>query len=137
MIELLRHEHPIETLTAVVSDEEVIACQHAVREIHVDSKVRGYILRISRSTRDHHAVLLGGSPRASMAIFRASQALAAIQGYDFVLPDHVKQIAPAALMHRLILRPESRLRKMTAQTIVNEILNRIPVPTLSAGDRFA
>jgi len=137
MIELLQREHPIDTLTAVVSDEEVISCQQAVREIHVDSKVREYILRISRSTRDHHAVLLGASPRASMAIFRASQALAAIQGYDFVLPDHVKEIAPAALMHRLIIRPESRLRKMTTRTIVNELLNQIPVPTLSAGDRFA
>ena len=68
-----------------------------------------------------------------MAVFRASQALAAIQGYDFVLPDHVKEIAPAVLMHRLIVRPEYRLRKVTANSVLNEILNQIPVPTIPSG----
>jgi len=96
MIGRLQHGHPIETLEAAVTAQEVIACQEAVREIHVDAKVRDYLLQLIRATREHTAIILGGSPRASMAVFRAAQALAAIQGYDFVLPDHVKEIAPAS-----------------------------------------
>ena len=132
MLERLRVAHPIETLESVVSAEEVIAGQQSVREVHLDQKVRDYILQIVRATREHHAISLGGSPRASISLFRASQALAAIQGDDFVLPDYVKQLAPAVLAHRLIVRPESRLRKVTAVAVVDEILNKIPVPTLPA-----
>ena len=94
MLELLRREHPIEKLEAVVSAEEVIACQHAVREVYVDPKVRDYIVELVRSTREHDDVVLGGSPRASIGLCRASQALAAIRGHDFVLPDDVKRMAP-------------------------------------------
>ncbi|MEO8428328.1 MAG: MoxR family ATPase [Verrucomicrobiota bacterium] len=135
MIDRLQHGHPIETLEAAVTAQEVIECQSAVREIHVDPKVRDYLLQLIRATREHTAILLGGSPRASMAVFRAAQALAAIQGYDFVLPDHVKEIAPAVLTHRLIVRPEYRLRKVTANSVLNEILNQIPVPTIPAGGK--
>lgn len=130
MLERLRRQHPIESLAAVVTAEDVIACQTAVREIHMDGKVQDYILQIVRATREHHAVGLGGSPRASLALFRASQALAGIQGDEFVLPDYVKQLAPAVLEHRLIIRPESRLRKVTARSVVDEILNKVEVPTL-------
>jgi len=133
MIDRLQHGHPIETLEAAVTAQEVIACQEAVREIHVDVKVRDYLLQLIRATREHTAIILGGSPRASMAVFRAAQALAAIQGYDFVLPDHVKEVAPAVLTHRLIVRPEYRLRKVTANSVLNEILNQIPVPTIPGG----
>lgn len=132
MIERLQHEHPIESLQPVVSGEDVVTCQRAVREIHVDAKVREYMVQLVRATREHHALALGASPRASLALFRAAQALAAIQGDDFVLPDYVKQIAPTVLAHRLIVRPESRLRKVTGAAVVNEILNKIPVPTLPA-----
>ncbi len=131
MIERLQHGHPIEDLAAVVSAEEVIAGQREVREIRVDVKVREYVLQIVRTTREHHAILLGGSPRASLALFRAAQALAAIEGDGFVLPDYVKEMAPAVLGHRLIVRPESRLRKVSAIGIVQEILDQIPVPTPS------
>ncbi len=128
MLERLQSEHPIDTLEAVVSAEEVLACQQAVRAIHVDVKVREYILQIVRATREHSAVSLGGSPRASLALFHTAQALAAINGFDFVLPDDVKQLAHAVLDHRLILRPENRLRKMTATTVADEILNKVEVP---------
>ncbi len=133
MVERLQHGHPIETLAPVVAADEVIAVQQAVREIHVDPKVRDYILRIVRATREHQAVILGGSPRATLALFRAAQALAAIQGFEFVLPDDIKQLASSVLEHRLILRPESRLRKITAAGVVDEILNQVEVPTLPAG----
>src|SRR5216684_3545211 len=132
MLELLRREHPIDKLEAVVSAADVVACQQSVREVYVDPKVRDYIVEIVRNSREHDDVALGGSPRASMALYRASQALAAIRGHDFVLPDDVKRMAPAVLSHRLIVRPESRLRKVTAAAIVEEILGEIPVPTLTA-----
>jgi MoxR-like ATPase len=120
--------HPIETLEEVVSAEEILKCQQAIRELHVDTKVREYVLQIVRGTREHPGVVLGGSPRASLALFHAAQALAAINGFDFVLPDDVKQLAHAVLDHRLILRPENRLRKMTATSVVDEVLNHVEVP---------
>ncbi len=132
MMQRLQHGHPIEALQAVATAEEVIACQDAVREIHVDPKVQDYILQIVRATREHAAVILGGSPRASLALFRAAQALAAVQGFDFVLPDDIKQLAHAILDHRLIVRPESRLRKITITGIVDEVLDEVEVPVLPA-----
>jgi MoxR-like ATPase len=133
MLELLRREHPIDKLEAVVSAEDIIGCQQAVREVYVDPKVRDYIVEIVRNTRQHDDIALGGSPRASMALYRASQALAAIRGHDFVLPDDVKRMAPPVLCHRLIVRPESRLRKVTSANVVNQILTETSVPTLSSG----
>jgi MoxR-like ATPase len=130
MVDRLQRGHPIETLEPVVSAEEVIASQQTIRELHVDAKVRGYVLQIVRATREHPAVVLGGSPRASLALFHAAQALAAIKGFDFVLPDDVKRLAHAVLDHRLILRPENRLRKMTAASVVDEVLNRVEVPLI-------
>ena len=131
MLELLRREHPIDTLEPVVSAEDVVACQQSVREVYVDPKVRDYIVEIVRNSREHDDVALGGSPRASIALYRASQALAAVRGHDFVLPDDVKRMAPAVLGHRLIVRPESRLRKVTSAAIVTEILTETSVPTMN------
>lgn len=132
MLERLRVAHPVDTLEPVVSAEAVLACQQAIREVHVDAKVRDYILSIVHGSREHNDVALGGSPRASIALYRASQAMAAIRGRDFVEPDDVKRMVAPVMCHRLIVRPESRLRKITAQAIVDEILESIPVPTLSA-----
>ena len=132
MLESLKHEHPIDDLTPVVTRQEVIACQHAIRDTMVEEKVRDYVLAIVHATREHHEVLLGGSPRASLALYRTAQALAAIRGRKFVMPDDVKRVAPAALVHRLILRPESRLRKVTTTAVVEEILDDVPVPTAEA-----
>jgi MoxR-like ATPase len=131
MIDRLRQGHPIEALEPVVTADEVVACQRTIREIHVDPKVREYILQIVRATRENSAVILGASPRASLALFHAAQARAAINGFDFVLPDDVKQLAHAVLDHRLILRPENRLRKMTASSLVDEVLNQVEVPLVS------
>jgi len=130
MLERLQLGHPIESLQPVATAEEIIASQQAVRRVHVDAKVRHYVTDIVRASRGHEAIILGGSPRASIALFRAAQALAAIQGYDYVLPDDVKQIAPAVLAHRLIVKPESRLRKITSAGVVEEILMKVPVPTM-------
>ncbi len=130
MLERLRTAHPIDRLRPVVTAEEVIACQKAIREVHVDQKVRDYILDIVHATREHEDILLGGSPRASIALYRASQALAGIRGHDFTTPDDIKRVAPPILSHRMILRPESRLRKITPAAVVEQILTDVAVPTM-------
>ncbi|HUG93846.1 MAG TPA: MoxR family ATPase [Planctomycetaceae bacterium] len=132
MLDLLKSSHPIDRVQAVVTGAEVVACQRAVRDVHVDPKVRDYILDIVHATRDHDDVALGGSPRASIALYRGAQALAGIRGHDFVMPDDVKRVAPAVLGHRLVIRPESRLRKVTAVKVVEDILHEVSVPTPAA-----
>jgi MoxR-like ATPase len=133
LLDMLRQEHPIESLGAVVSAADVLAAQQAVRDVFVEPKIRDYIVEIVRATREHDDIALGGSPRASIALCRAAQALAAIRGHDFVLPDDVKRLAPAILGHRLIVRPESRLRKVRSVDVVQEVLAETSVPTLSSG----
>jgi MoxR-like ATPase len=130
MLELLQKSHPIDALEPVVTADELIACQKAVREIYVDDKVRRYLMQIVHDTRTHDDIALGGSPRASIALFRTSQAMAALRGRNYVLPDDVKKVATAVLTHRIILRPESRLRKVTASAVVDDIVAEIAVPTL-------
>ncbi len=132
MLELLRKRHPIETLQPVVTAEELRQCQLAVRDVHVDVKVSQYLLQIVHETREHPDVALGASPRASIALYRTSQAMAALRGRNYVLPDDVKRVAPAVLSHRLILKAESRLRKVTAASVVDEILAEVAVPTLAS-----
>ena len=130
ILERFQHRHPIDSLTATASIEEVLAAQQIVREVAIDPAVRDYLLRLVTATRTHPSVALGASPRASLALLRASQALAAIQGYDFVLPDHIKELAPAVLDHRIIIYPEKRLRKVTSWMVVNELLNTVAVPVM-------
>lgn len=137
MLDMLEHVHPLDKLTAVITAGELAACQRAVREVHVDEKVRRYLMQLVHETREHEDIALGASPRASLALFRAGQAMAAVLGRNFVLPDDVKRVAPAILTHRLIVRPESRLRNVTAGAVVEEILGQIPVPTLAAETRVS
>lgn len=129
MLTKLQYGHPIDDLNPVVSAADITNCQEAVRSVHVDEKIKKFVLEIVHGSREHEDLLLGGSPRASIALFRSAQALAAISGRDFVTPDDVKRMAQPVLAHRIILRPESRLRKKTAASVVNEILGdqRIPV----------
>jgi MoxR-like ATPase len=132
MLQRFQTTDPLAALEAAVTTDHVIACQQAVTAVHVDEKVSRYIVEIMRATREHFDVLLGGSPRASMALSRCAQSFAAIHGYGFVLPDDVKQVLPYVLGHRLILRPESRLRKKTVPGILEEILGTVPVPVVTA-----
>ena len=130
MLEMLQREHPLQHLEPVVTAAELMGCQRCVREVHVDPKVRQYLMHIVHLTRDNEDLALGGSPRASISLFRASQAIAAIRGRDFVQPDDVKRVAAPVLTHRLILRPESRLRKVTTEQVVKEVVDEVAVPTL-------
>lgn len=130
MLELLQRSHPLNSLQPVVSADELIGCQRAVREVHIDPKVRQYLLQIVHLTREHEDLALGGSPRASIALFRTSQAMAAIRGRNYVQPDDVKRIAMPVMAHRMILKPESRLRKVTAEHVIQEVIDEIAVPTI-------
>lgn len=131
MLDRLQHSHPVDSISPVVSAEDLLGCQHEVREVYVDSKVREYITQIVHASRDNEDLSLGASPRASIALFRAGQAMAAIRGRNFVQPDDVKRVTSAVLTHRVILRPESRLRKVTAEHVIGEIVADIAVPTLT------
>src|SRR5262245_7341796 len=130
MLDMLRQIHPLSQLKPVTTADELIACQRAIREIHVDEKVRKYIVEIIHSTRQNEDLGLGASPRASLALFRASQAMAAMLGRNFVLPDDIKRVATAILTHRVILRPESRLRNITPAAVIAETISEVPVPVM-------
>ena len=131
MLALLQHKHPIDSIEPVVSADELVICQEAVRSVYIDDKVRRYLMQIVHETREHDDIALGGSPRASIALFRTSQAMAALRGRNYVLPDDVKRVAGPVLTHRIILKPESRLRKVTAAAAVDDIVAQIAVPALS------
>ena len=120
------------TLAPLFDRQALARFREAVRAIRVGEAVRRYIAAIARATRGIPGVELGASPRASIALFRASQARAAIQGRDYVLPDDVKRQAPAVLRHRLFLDADAQMRGRTPAAIVTEVLGRVPVPAEEA-----
>jgi MoxR-like ATPase len=123
----LQRQHPITTLGQVVDGARLLELQQQVWEVHVDDTVRDYIVRLVHATRTHADLALGASPRGSLALFKTGQALAALRGRDFVLPDDVKALAVPALVHRLIVRPESALRGYTAARILGDLLQATPL----------
>ncbi|MCB8918425.1 MAG: MoxR family ATPase [Ardenticatenaceae bacterium] len=127
---LLRFERtdPLETLAAVVTPETIVAMQQQVRQIRVEDSVRQYIVNVCRKTRVHEDIELGASPRATMALYRTCQALAAIRGRAFVIPDDVKKLAPYVLTHRLVVNPQTRLRGRRPEEIISDVVNTVPVP---------
>jgi MoxR-like ATPase len=127
MLRNLRQQHPIETLGAVVDGAELLAHGGAISEVHVDETLEGYILALVGATRRHADVALGASPRGSLALYKTSQALAALRGRDYVLPDDIKLLVPLTLAHRLIIKPEGQLRGRTAVSILEEILKTTPL----------
>jgi MoxR-like ATPase len=137
MLQRLQRSHPIDEINPVASAAEVIACQEAIREIHVDGKVRRYLLEIVQGTRTHDDIALGSSPRGSLALLRASQAYAAVSGRGFVLPDDIKRMVLPVLGHRLILKPESRLRKVTVAALLKGVVEEVRVPTLANQEAMA
>ena len=120
-------QHPIETLGSVVDGHALPELSAQVWQVRVDDTLRDYIVALTQATRAHGDLLLGASPRGSLALYRGVQALAAIRGRDFALPDDVQALAPLALPHRCIVRPESALRNRTAVEVVGEIVERTPL----------
>jgi MoxR-like ATPase len=128
VLERQQFRHPFEDLEQVVSVEELLENQEAIKSIYVAPALKRYIVDLTHNTRQHNEVYLGASPRGSLALFRTSQARAAMLGRSYVLPDDIKALAIPTLAHRVILGPSARLRDLSAQQIVDELLSSLPVP---------
>jgi MoxR-like ATPase len=122
MLAALAKAHPINTIRPVVDGSVLLRFQQAIWDIHMAEPLRGYIVRLAHATRAHPDLVLGASPRATLALFRACQALAAIDGRDYATPDDVKRLARPVWRHRLLVRPESSLRGRTAANILDSVL---------------
>ena len=123
-----QYHHPLDDLAQIMTAEELVRIQQQIRSIHVDPSIREYIVAIANATRNHVSIYLGASPRGSLALFRASQALAAMRGRGYVIPDDVKLLTKPTLAHRIIVTPAARVRAVTSSAILDEILQSVPVP---------
>jgi MoxR-like ATPase len=123
---------PMMDIEPVASASEIMQAQQAVRKVHVSAAVEGYMVALTHATRKHDTIELGASPRATLALYRTAQALAAIQGRGFVLPDDVKRMLGPVLAHRIILSTRTRLRGRDNAEILREVLDSVPVPVESA-----
>jgi len=128
ILELQQIKHPINDLNEVAPLEEVLQMQEMVKYVYVSQPVKRYIVELVRATRNSADVYLGSSPRGSLSLVRTAQVRAAINGRDFVLPDDVKGLASFVLAHRIIIDPAARLKNISAETIIQEVLHTIPVP---------
>ena len=128
MLARFEHADPLSSLQPVSGAQEVVRFQDVVQRTYVDPVLRTYVVRIVQATRNHAELELGASPRASIGLYRASQALSAIRGREYVTPDEIKFLAPLTLAHRVILKGQARLRERTAESIIGEILNQVEVP---------
>jgi MoxR-like ATPase len=121
-------QHPIELISAVTNQEEIISACLAVKQIHVSAAIEKYIVLLVRETRHHESVYLGASPRGSIGLYKAGQALASIQGRDFVLPDDIKKVAEPVLSHRMVIKPSARLHNHTPAQVIKEVLDSVEIP---------
>ena len=119
---------PLDELTPAISSDELIQMQKACREVHVAADVEDYVVRVIHATREHASIELGASPRAMLALYNASQALAALRGRPFVTPDDIKYMVTPVLIHRIIPKSESRLRGYKAEPTIKEIIDSVFVP---------
>ncbi|MCX7882817.1 MAG: MoxR family ATPase [Brevinematales bacterium] len=120
--------HPIQSLEAVVEVQDILILQAEVPNVYMDASLREYLLQIVDATRHDPNILLGASPRGSIALYKAAQAYALVNGRDYVIPEDIKSLAVDVLKHRLVLRSETRLKNIDAKAIIERILNNIPVP---------
>jgi len=131
MLDSQQFKHPVEELGQVVDTPTLIEAQEAIKAVHVDDKIKAYIVELMTQTRKHPEVSLGASPRGSLVLYRTAQARAAIAGRDYVIPDDIKALAPACLAHRMIVSPSARIKDVTAESVLADILGSVPVPGAS------
>jgi MoxR-like ATPase len=122
-----KRSHPLDELEVVCSVDELRGMQNAIRDVYVDSTVSEYIVRLVGGTRSHPDVYLGASPRGSIALYRAGQALAGLLGRDYVIPDDIKSLAEPALAHRLIIKTSASIHDVQAANIIRELLDTTPI----------
>lgn len=130
ILENLQLQHPVEKLEAVMTDQEFIELQDDVKKVHVDQKLRKYIVSLVNQSRSHSDLELGASPRGSIALMKMAQAWAVVNERDYIIPDDIKEIAAAVLAHRLIIKSKSRLRGADKEKIIKEIVRRTEVPVI-------
>jgi MoxR-like ATPase len=128
MLQMQQLAHPIDSLQQAVKGVNLSELQRKVRQVHVVESIRRYILNLVNSTRNHPSLSLGASPRGSLALFHTAQALAAIRGRDYVIPDDIKYVAVACLAHRMLMNPENALSGETTKDVVTELLTKEQVP---------
>lgn len=136
MLERQQYRHPIEEVQQVLTTEELLAAQKAVREIYSNYDIKQYIVSLVTATRNHPDVYLGVSPRGALALFRTAQAYAALEGREYIIPDDVKAMAESTLSHRLIVGPSARIKEISSRQIVQQIVNSTPIPGASVGARY-
>ncbi len=132
ILELQREHHPVQDIGQVVTAEELIAAQDAVKKVYVDDLIKEYIVDFATASRRHPDVYLGASPRGSLALFKTTRAYAALEGRTYVIPDDVKALLVATFAHRLIISPSARLKSVEARAIVEQIAASVPVPGMRA-----
>jgi MoxR-like ATPase len=123
-----QYVHPLTQIKQIIRVEELAAAQESLKDVYVDPLIKHYIVDIVRQTRRHPDIYLGASPRGSLALYRVGQAWAAMRGRDYVLPDDVKALATVTLAHRLIVSPSARLKDVSGESVMREILATLPVP---------
>ena len=128
MLVRFQNADPLAELTPVAAGADILEFQGITQHVYVDPVLRNYTVRIAQATRQHPEVELGASPRATLGLYRCSQALAVMRGREYVTPDEIKQLAPYALSHRIILKSQARLRERTAGGIIQEVLEQVTVP---------
>ena len=128
ILERQQFQHPVNDLQQVASADELLNAQEAIKSIYVSPAIKHYIVELTHQTRKHEDVYLGASPRGSLALFRTSQARASMEGRDYVLPDDIKLLVKPALSHRVILGPAARMRDLSTDQILDEIVSRVPAP---------
>ncbi|MEE8443366.1 MAG: MoxR family ATPase [Dehalococcoidia bacterium] len=129
--------HPFGNLESVASPQEVMALQEETRKVYVDHMVKQYIVSLVEGSRQHPDVALGASPRASLALQRTSQALALLQGRDYVLPDDVKDLTEPVIAHRLIMTPAARMQGVDGRRVAHQLADEMVVPGTRVGGRFS
>ena len=128
IIERQEQTHPIDSLGAVTTPEDIRHLQQAAKSVYVDQLVRQYVVSLTEATRSHSEITLGASPRASLGLFRATRALALVQDRDYVIPDDVKFLASSVIAHRLVLSPSARMRGVRSTDVVDDLLQTVPIP---------
>ncbi|WP_353929688.1 MoxR family ATPase [Okeanomitos corallinicola TIOX110] len=121
-------KHPIETIQSCVNLEDIITLKQQVKQIRISAELKRYLVDIVNATRTAEGVQLGASPRASITLMKIAQALALFDGYEFVTPEHIQELAVSVIAHRLVMQPQARFSGKTATSVVEEIVQSLPVP---------
>lgn len=130
-----QYAHPITALEQVISQEELLRAQEAVKQVYADDSIKEYIVNLTTATRNHPDVYLGVSPRGSLALYRTSQALAALRQRDYIIPDDVKYLSQPTMAHRLIISPAARIKNIDPKEVIEEILSSVQVPAARIAQR--